>query len=156
MNLVPFKKRDLWADPFDSIENFRNEISNFFKPMSGLMRRDGGGLFERDWSPSIDVYDSDNEVLVKADIPGLKKDEMDISIHGDLLTIKGEKKRGNEVRKENYYRAERFYGSFNRTIQLPSEVEQDKVNATYKDGVLELKIPKKEEARTKHISVDVK
>ncbi|MGR3319020.1 MAG: Hsp20/alpha crystallin family protein [Candidatus Anammoxibacter sp.] len=155
MYLVPFKKKDFFADPFDSFEHFGNEISDFFKPVSRLTGREVG-LFERDWNPSIDVYDSDNEVLVKADIPGLKKDEIDVSIHEDLLTIKGEKKMENKVSEDNYYKSERFYGSFNRTIQLPSEVEHDKVKATYKDGVLELRLPKKEEAKTKHIAIDVK
>ncbi|MGR3176475.1 MAG: Hsp20/alpha crystallin family protein [Candidatus Anammoxibacter sp.] len=155
MYLVPFKKRDFFADPFDSFEHFGNEISSFFTPISRLMGRDVS-LFERDWNPSIDVYESDNEVLVKADIPGLNKDEMDISILDDMLTIKGEKKTENEVSKESYYKSERFCGSFNRTIQLPSEVDEDKVKATYKDGVLELHLPKKEEAKTKHIAIDVK
>ena len=95
-------------------------------------------------------------VLVKIDIPGLNKEEMDISIQGDLLTIKGEKKMENEISKERYYKSERFYGSFNRTIQLASEIKENEVSATYKNGVLELHLPKKEEAKTKHITVDVK
>lgn len=155
MKLTPFKPKDLWLDHFDSIENFRNDINKLFSPLSRWMGRDAG-LFEREWKPSIDVYDSDNDILVNVDMPGMKKEEIDVSIHGDLLTIKGEKKRENEVRKEDYCRSERFYGSFNRTIQLPSEVEQDKVSATYKDGVLELKLPKREGAKTKRIQVDVK
>ena len=114
------------------------------------------GLFESEWSPLIDVYDSDNELMVKADIPGLKKEDIDVSIHDDILTIKGEKKIENEVREENCFRSERFYGSFNRSIELPSEVEWDKATATYKNGVLELKLPKKEEAKIRRITVDVK
>lgn len=155
MNLIPFKKRDLWSDSFDGFESLENEISNFFSPM---FKREGSnvGLLESEWSPSIDVYDSDNELLVKADIPGLKKEDIDVSIHDNVLTIKGEKKRKNEVNKKNYYRSERFYGSFNRSVELGSEVQTDKVNATYKDGVLELKLPKKEGVKTKRIAIDVK
>ena len=154
MNIVPYKKRDLWSNPFDGFDNFQNEISNFFRPMSKLFGKDDG-LFESEWSPSIDVYDSDNELMVKADIPGLKKEEIDVSIHDGILTIKGEKKMEDEVNEENYFRSERFYGSFTRSIQLPTEVERDKVTATYKDGVLELKLPKRKEAKTKRISVGV-
>ena len=154
MNLVPFKKRDFFADPFDSFEHFGNEIINFFNPMQRSMGRDVG-LFGNDWMPSVDVYDSDNDVLVKVDIPGLKKDGIEVSIHEDLLTIKGEKKMENKVSKENYYKSERFYGKFSRSIQLPSEVEHDKVNATYKDGVLDIKHPNKDEAKTKRINVDI-
>ena len=119
-------------------------------------RRRDEGLFESEWSPLIDVYDSDNELMVKADIPGLKKEEIDVSIHDGILTIKGEKKMENEVREESCFRSERFYGSFNRCIELPLEVEWDKATATYKDGVLELKLPKKEEAKIRRITVDVK
>ncbi len=155
MNLAPFKRIDFFADPFHGFEYSGSEISNFLKPISRLMRRDVG-LFSNDWMPSVDVFDSDNEVLVKADIPGLKKDEMDISVNDDLLTIKGEKKMESKVNEESYYKSERFYGSFSRTIHLPSAVEEDNVKATYKDGVLELHLPKKEKAKTKRISVEVK
>ena len=142
MNLVPFKKSDFFADPFDSFEHFSNEISNFFNPISRSTGRDVG-LFGNDWIPSVDVYDSDNEVLVKVDIPGLTKNEMDISIQDDLLTIKGEKKIENKVNKDNYCKSERFCGSFNRSIQLPSEIEEDKEKAKYKDVEIELQLPKK-------------
>ncbi len=155
MNLVPFKKRDLWADQFDGFENFQHELSNLFRPMSKMLGMDTG-LFEKAGSPPIDVYDSDNEVLVKADMPGLTKEEIDVSIHDNILTIKGEKKRENDVHKEGYYKSERFYGSFSRSIQLPAEVKHDKVNANYENGVLELKLPKREEAKTKRINIDVK
>ena len=155
MNLLPFKKKDLWIDPFESFGDFQNEISHYFKPMSKWMDKDSR-LFDRELSPSIDVYDSGNEVLVKADVPGLKTDEIDVSIYNNVLTIKGEKKRENEVSDKNYIRSERFYGSFSRSVQLPSEVDQNNVSASYKNGVLELKIPKKEEAKTKHINIDIK
>ncbi len=154
MNTIPNKKRDFWSESFDGFDNLQKDISNFFKPVSKLIGRDNG-LFESEWSPSIDVYDSDNELMVKADIPGLKKEDIDVSIEDDILTIKGEKKRENEVREENCFRSERFYGSFNRSIELPSKVEWDKATATYKDGVLELKLPKKDEAKIKRISVNV-
>ena len=154
MNIIPYREGKSWFDPLNGLDSLQSEIGNFLRPMSKLIGEDGG-IFEREWRPAIDVYDSDNALLVKADIPGLKKDEIDVSIHDGTLTIKGEKKMENEVNEENYFRSERFYGSFTRSIQLPTEVERDKVTATYKDGVLELKLPKREEAKTKRISVEV-
>ncbi|MGR3219330.1 MAG: Hsp20/alpha crystallin family protein [Candidatus Anammoxibacter sp.] len=159
MYLVPFKKRNLCSDPFGGFESLQNEINRFFRPIAKFAGTDFG-LFESDWTPPVDVYDSDNEILVKVDIPGLKKDEIDVSIDEDLLTIKGEKKKDakavdNGMQEENYFRSERFFGSFSRSIQLPSKVEYNKTKATYKEGVLELHLPKKEEAKTKHIAIDV-
>ncbi len=154
MNLIPFKKRDLWFDAFDDFDNLGAEINKFLTPMSKCKGRDG--LFRNGWAPSVDVYESDSDILIKVDMPGLNKDEIDVSIHDNVLTVKGEKKMENEVKKENYYRAERAYGSFSRSIELPSEVEADKVTAVYKNGVLDLKLGKKEEAKTKRISIDVK
>lgn len=94
-------------------------------------------------------------MLVKADIPGLKKEEIDVSLNKNQLTLKGEKKREEEFHEKNYYRSESHYGNFIRTISLPSEVDCENVKATYNNGVLELKLAKKEETNTKRISVDV-
>lgn len=155
MKQVPFKPKDIWSDPFHSLESLGNEMNRFFNSLS---RRMGGGrgLFEREWGPDIDVYDSKDEILVKVDLPGMKKDEIDVSIQGDTLTIKGEKKKESEIKEENFIMAERCCGMFHRTITLPSTIDQEKVSASYKDGVLELKLPKKEEAKTKQISVEIK
>ncbi len=91
--------------------------------------------------------------MVRADLPGLKKEEIDLSILGSTLTIKGEKKSENEVKEENYHRVERSYGLFQRSVQLPSEVDESKVEAAYKDGVLEVKLPKKEAVKGKKIAI---
>lgn len=155
MNLVPLRKRDMWLDTFSSFEDLHSAINDFFTPMTSLTHRNGGSS-DGQWNPSVDLSDSDNELLVRADIPGMKKDAIKVSIQGDLLSIKGEKEIENEAGKESRFISERLYGTFNRTIQLPSEVDQDNVCATYKDGVLELRLSKREEARTKHIDIDVK
>ena len=155
MNTIPYKKRRAWFGPFSEFDNLQNEMVNFFRPMSKFVGQEGGVL-EKRWSPSIDVYEADNALIVTADIPGLKKEEIDVSILDGTLTIKGEKKMDDKLKEENYFRSERCYGSFSRSIQLPSEVETDKVTATYKDGVLELKLPKKEETKTTRIPVEVK
>lgn len=110
---------------------------------------------EWEWSPAIDVSETDEAVVVRADVPGLDPQDIEVSLSGNILTIKGEKKKEKEEKKENFYRVERFYGSFVRSIELPTEVEGDKVEATYKNGVLKIVLPKKAEAKGKTIKVKV-
>lgn len=155
MDIMPFKPKDIWSEPFHSLENLGNEMNRFFNSLSRRMVF-GRGLFEREWGPDIDVYDSKDEIQVKVDLPGMKKDEIDVSIQADTLTIKGEKKKESEIREENFIRAERFCGKFNRTITLPSTIDKEKISASYKDGVLELRLPKREEAKASQISIEIK
>jgi len=105
--------------------------------------------------PAIEVYEEKDDVVVKAEIPGMKKENLEINISGTLLTIKGEKKQEEEVKKKGYYYSERSYGSFMRTIDLPKEVQTDKAYANFKDGVLEVRLPKTEEAKRKEVKIKV-
>ena len=100
-------------------------------------------------SPSIDVLTEGDDVLVKAELPGMKKEDIDVSLTKDSITISGEKKKEEKVEKKNYHSIERSYGSFKRSFTLPSEVETEKASAKFKDGVLEIRIPKTEEAKKK-------
>ncbi|NPA39745.1 MAG: Hsp20/alpha crystallin family protein [Thermodesulfobacteria bacterium] len=108
-----------------------------------------------EWVPAVDVSETDDAVIVKVDVPGVKPEDMEISLVDNVLVIKGEKKREEEEKKENFYRMERFYGSFMRSIQLPCEVEVDKIEANYKDGVLKIILPKKPEEKKKVIKINV-
>ncbi|UCG77672.1 MAG: Hsp20/alpha crystallin family protein [Nitrospirota bacterium] len=108
-----------------------------------------------DISPSIDIYETDKELVVKADLPGLEKDDIQVDITADLLTISGEKKKEEKVEKEDYYRYERSFGSFRRRFELPSHVDTEKVTASFKNGVLELKIPRSKEAEKKHKKITI-
>ena len=155
MELIPWKKRDAWR-PFSELENLQSEMNRLFDFSLGRWPSRSMGLMEGAWSPAIDVFDSKENVMVKADIPGMKKEDIDISVHGDTLTIKGEKRSETETKDKGYVKTERFYGSFNRAIVLPSEVDTEKVKASYKEGVLEITLPKKEGAKPKQIKVDVK
>jgi HSP20 family protein len=103
--------------------------------------------------PDVDVFEEGNDVVVKAEMPGVKKEEVDIELTEDSLTISGEKKKEEKVEKKDYYRVERSYGSFSRTVALPAEVKTGEAKATFKDGVLEMRIPKKEEAKKVKVSV---
>lgn len=105
--------------------------------------------------PIIDVFEEKDDIVVKAELPGMEKDNIDVNLTDHRLTIKGEKKKEDEVKEENYYRAERSYGSFLRTLDLPKDVRADKVKASFKNGILEIRMPKTEEARTKEVKVKV-
>jgi HSP20 family protein len=135
--------------------NIRDEVNRLFDNFfTGLPER-RRGLLEGEWAPSVDVAETDNEVVVTAELPGIKQDDVDITITDDVLTLKGEKKEEKEVKEKNYHRIERSYGSFQRSISLPAGVQADKAKATYKDGVLHITVPKAEEAKPKQIKINV-
>jgi HSP20 family protein len=113
------------------------------------------GLFEGEWAPAVDVYEDENKVVVKAELPGMTDKDIDVNILNNTLTIKGEKKKEEEKKEQSYYRLESSYGVFQRSITLPSHVAADKVKASFKNGILEIELPKKEEAKPKQIRVDV-
>lgn len=156
MAITRWKPRYEWTT-FRALRELEHEMDRMF----GLTKwpvaeRGTAGLLEGIWSPSVDVYQTDDKIVVKADVPGLEKKDFDIAIVDHHLTIKGERKHENEVKEENYHRTERVYGTFERSFELPATVDTDKVEAEYKDGVLELTLPKKEEAKPKQIAVKVK
>jgi HSP20 family protein len=111
---------------------------------------------ERGWMPAVDVFEKDDKFVVKAELPGMKEEDIDVSVVGDTLTVKGEKKTESEVKEENYYRCERSYGSFYRSIPLPSTVDASKIKADFEDGVLEVTLPKTAEVKPKKIAVSAK
>lgn len=106
-------------------------------------------------TPTVDIYEEAGDVVIKADLPGMKKENIDVNISGDTVTISGEKKKEEKVEKKNYYSIERSYGSFKRTFRMPAEVQADKAKANFKDGVLELRVPKTEEAKKKEKKVAI-
>lgn len=148
----------IWR-PFEEISPFRD-----FERMRRDMDRLWDTFFERgtlrgedgsQWLPSLDVAETKNEIVVKAEVPGLEPKDIDISLSDGVLTIKGEKKQEREEKEENYHLVERSYGSFTRSIRLPKEVQSDKINASYKNGVLKVVLPKSEEAKKKEVKIKV-
>jgi HSP20 family protein len=105
--------------------------------------------------PAIDLYEEKDDIVVKAELPGLTKDDIQINIADHHLILKGEKKKDEEVKEKDYYRSERVYGAFTRALPLPAEINPEKVHATFKNGVLEVRLPKSEEAKKKEISIKV-
>ena len=147
MALLPVKKS----------ERGRNELARLHDEMDNLI-----GSFFGDWDwpvwghgrwPAVDVVEKDNEFVVKAEVPGCKADDVDISIHGNMLTVSGEKKQEEEKKGKGYYHMERSYGSFRRDLNLGSEIDPSKIGATCKDSVLTITVPKTEEAKTVKVKV---
>jgi len=111
---------------------------------------------EMSWAPSMEIYEKDDGVVVRAELPGVKEDDIDISVTGDTLTIKGERKSSEEVKDEQYHRCEVCYGSFVRSVVLPQPVDAEKIEATYENGMLEIRVPKAEEAKATKVKVKAK
>lgn len=136
---------------FRELEDWDRTFENFFgRPVWRLT--DG----ERGWAPAVDVFEKDDRFVVKAELPGMKEKDIDVSVMGDTLTIKGEKKTESEVKEEDYYRCESSYGNFYRSISLPSAVDASKIEASYQDGVLEIMLPKTAGVKAKKIAVSAK
>lgn len=144
--------------PFRELEMFRREIDRLFDE-----------IFEREFPaprrareitrvfvPAVDMYEKPDEIVLKAELPGMNRDDINIELTEDAITISGEIKREEEVKEADYYCAERTYGRFSRTIDLPVKVNMEKAEATYKDGLLEIRLPKAEEAKRKEIKLKVK
>lgn len=139
--------------PFNQLTRLRDEINRLFEPTFGDWGR--SSLYEG-WTPAIDLFEDKDQISVKAELPGLKKEDIDVSVEGDNLCICGERKHEEEHgKKGENYRSERYFGRFYRNITLPHAVDAQKVSASYKDGILTVTIPKSEQAKRKQIAVQV-
>lgn len=147
MELVPWR-------PFGELSSFLRERENLWNRLFGEMPFPR--LITEEWVPSVDILETKDKVLIKAELPGMESKDVHVSISGDLLTIKGEKKKDQEDKDEHHFRAERYYGSFQRVFQLPSSVQSDKVEATFEKGILKIILPKLEQAKKKQIEIKVK
>lgn len=127
----------------------QESINRLFEDMFPEPREDFGML---DWRPRVDTYEKEDSLIIKADLPGIKKDDVSIDVNNNLLTIKGER-HDEEAKSQDYYRCERFYGSFQRAFTLPNNVDSSKIEASFKDGVLEITLPKTQESQAKKIEI---
>ncbi|MCS7280780.1 MAG: Hsp20/alpha crystallin family protein [Desulfobacterota bacterium] len=139
--------------PFRELERIRKEMDELWESFFERKPVRRTGISE--WMPSIDFSETKNNYVVKAELPGIDPKNIDISLTENVLTVKGEKKQEKEEETENYHFVERSYGSFVRSIELPGEVQTDKIKATYKDGVLKIILPKAEEAKRKEIKIKI-
>jgi HSP20 family protein len=142
---------------------FPSDILGMQREMNKMFDRffHGGELGENEltpsnWLPAVDLVEKESEFVAKVELPGVKKEEVKITLRDNILSIRGEKKEENETKESNYHRLERSYGSFQRSFTLPTSVKNDKVEADYKDGILTITLPKAEEAKRKQIEVKVR
>jgi len=139
--------------PFREFEKMRREMDRFWDSFfeRGPTKAEVGGEF----LPALDLAEKDNELVVKCEVPGLEPKDIDISLSDGVLTIRGEKKQEREEKEADYHLVERSYGTFTRSIQLPKEVQSDKISASYKNGILKINLPKSEEAKKKEVKIKV-
>ena len=155
MALTRWQRPELqsWS-PFRQLSTLRDEIDRLFdSPLSALTAT--SQQFLSGWLPAIDLHEDKDNLVLKAELPGMKKEDIDISLHGDVLTLSGERKEESHHKEAEVYRSERSLGRFQRTLTLPMAVEAGKVQASYKDGILTVTLPKAEHAKPKQIEVKV-
>lgn len=153
-SLTRWQRPELSVWPgFGRLTDLRDEIDRLFEaPLAELTRT---SQILSGWTPAMDVFEDKDNVYVRAELPGMKKEDIDLSLHEGSLSISGERKAEQKFEDAEVYRSERFFGRFQRTVTLPTPVVMEKVKAHYKDGILTVTLPKAEEAKPKHIDVNV-
>jgi HSP20 family protein len=154
MAIVRFRPFSPAVDPLRDFSEIQSEMNRLFDSFFGRPSHLGAGM-ERVWAPAVDMYETKDELVVTADLPGLDEKDIHLSITGDMLTLRGERHWNQQVKQESYYRGERWFGKFERTLPLPVPVQADKVKASYRDGMLTVSLPKTEEIKPKEIKIDV-
>jgi HSP20 family protein len=143
-----------WSDPFREFAQLQNRINRAFSDAYG--REDEGLLTSGSWVPPVDIYQNgDHEIVLKAELPDMTREDIDITVDNGTLTLKGEKKASADVREDQFHRIERHYGVFTRSFSLPQTVDAAKVGADYRNGVLTIRLPLREEAKPRQIKVEV-
>jgi len=142
-------------DPFGEFSTLQERMNRLFEDLIPATRKSEEELNTGTFYPSVDIYEGEKDITLKAELPGIDKKDVHVEINDGVITLRGERKIEKEVKKENYHRTERSYGTFNRSFTLPTTVDSGKVKANYKDGILEVTLPRKEEAKPKSIPVEV-
>lgn len=137
-------------DPFRSMLDMKREMSRIFGDYE-----DDAPTHTSTWRPAVDIFETKDNLVLRAEVPGVEKEDVKIHVENGILTISGERKFANEINKDNYHRIERAYGTFYRSFTLPTKVDENRIEARYTNGVLEVTMPKKEEAKPRQISISV-
>lgn len=140
--------------PMGNLQSFQHEMNRMFNQFFQGSNGEEAGSKLSTWNPSVDIYETDDALVMKAELPGVSKDDVSVDVHQNTLTLRGQRKHETEVKDEHYHRVERTYGTFQRSFVLPTMVDQEKVQATFKDGVLELRLPKLESAKSRRIAIN--
>jgi HSP20 family protein len=139
-------------DRWGNVSNIQTEVNRLFDNFFGRSTSSAAG---RVWAPPVDLYETNDDLVLTLELPGVRDKDVTVSITGDLLSVKGERRFEQDVKEQQFLHVERVYGKFERLVQLPIPVQADKVKASYRDGVLEIKLPKAEEIKPKEIKVEI-
>jgi HSP20 family protein len=144
-------------EPFRDLVTVQDRMNRIFdEAFRGITRgADDDWALGGNWAPAVDIYEHEGNLVLKAELPGIDPKEVDVRVENNVLTLRGERKFESEVKREKYHRVERAYGSFSRSFTLPATVDTDRIKAEYKDGVLRVTLPVREEAKPKQISISV-
>jgi HSP20 family protein len=139
-------------DPFRDLNLLQDRMNRLFDDAGRGWRADEPAATTT-WSPAVDIFETEGEIVVKAELPGMERKDITLHLENNVLSLRGERKFEKETKDENYHRIERSYGAFNRSFAIPATVDEEKIRAEYKDGVLNIVLPKKEQARPKQIKI---
>ena len=139
-------------DPFRNLSTLQDQVNRLFET-NFPARSDNSALTT--WAPAVDIYETENELVIKADLPEMDEKELDVRVENNMLTLRGERKFEQKVKEDNYLRIERTYGSFSRSFSLPNTVNTEAIKAEYKNGVLRVELPKRAESKPKQVKVNV-
>jgi HSP20 family protein len=139
--------------PMRNLMTFQDDMNRLFNQFFPGGTGEEAGWGARTWAPPVDIYETDEALILKAELPGVSKDDVHVEIHQNTLILRGQRKPEAEVKEDRSHRVERAYGTFQRSFVLPTLVDQEHVQATYKDGVLELRLPKSEAAKPKRVAI---
>ena len=142
-------------DPFRDLNSLQDRMNRLFEEANRGWRSDEPSSTTA-WSPAVDIFETEDEIIVRAEVPGMDRNDIELSLENNVLTLTGDRKLQKETEDENYHRIERSYGSFSRSFSIPAMVNEDKIRAEYNDGVLSIALAKKERARLKQIKITSK
>ena len=139
-------------DPFRDLNLLQDRMNRLFDDAGRGWRADEPAATTT-WSPAVDIFETEGEIIVKAELPGMERKDITLHLENNVLSLRGERKFEKETKDENYHRIERSYGAFSRSFSIPATVDEENIRAEYKDGVLNIVLPKKEQARPKQIKI---
>src|SRR5438552_4068077 len=139
-------------DPFRDLSVLQERMNRLFNDAGRGWRNDEAAATTT-WSPAVDIFETEGEIVVKAELPGVDRKDITLNLDNNVLTLKGERRFEKETKEENYHRIERAYGGFSRAFSIPATVDEEKIRADYRDGVLKIALPKKEVAKPKQIRI---
>ncbi len=143
-------------DPFRDLLSLQERMNRLFEDSLSRTKHPDEDILSASWTPLVDIYETDTHVVMKAELPGMSKEDISVEVKENMLILMGERKFQKNVKEENYHRLERNYGKFQRAFTLPFEVDRSKIEAHYRDGVLEVTLPKTESSKPKQIEIKVR